>query len=84
MKIRSLSCLYFSPTGTSKKIMDAVVQGMQAEDVKMVDCTHAALRKNVPSSLFQCGYGPACRSHPVTKGTSVIFNLNLSCCGPGR
>ncbi len=51
MKIRSLSCLYFSPTGTSKKIMDAVVQGMQAEDVKMVDCTHAALRKNVPSSF---------------------------------
>lgn len=51
MKIKSLSCLYFSPTGTSKKIIDAVVQGIQPRDVKMTDCTHTALRENVPSSF---------------------------------
>ncbi len=51
MEIKSLSCFYFSPTGTTKKIIEAIVQGIQPKDLKLSDCTHVALREDIASSL---------------------------------
>lgn len=50
MEIQSLSCLFFSPTNTTKKIIKAVAQGIQPDDTNMIDCTYAASRAKVPSS----------------------------------
>ena len=44
MDIKSVSCLFFSPTGTSKIIIQNIAEGMQAEEIKMIDCTSRSQR----------------------------------------
>lgn len=45
MKIQSISCVYFSPTGTTKKIVTSIAQGINAESVQMVDITKRSSRE---------------------------------------
>ncbi len=45
MDIQSVSCVYFSPTGTTKTIIKNIAEGMQAEHIKMMDCTIRSKRK---------------------------------------
>ncbi len=51
MEIKSLTCLFFSPTNTTKKIIEAIVQGIQPDETDMIDGTYAASREQVPSSF---------------------------------
>jgi len=51
MEINSLSCLFFSPTGTTRKIVEAIAQGIQPGDLEMIDCTQTASRENVSSPI---------------------------------
>jgi flavodoxin len=44
MSIPSISCVYFSPTGT-KAIAKSIAQGMKAEHIRMVDSTKRSQRK---------------------------------------
>lgn len=51
MEIHSLSCLFFSPTGTTRKIVEAVARGINPEDLIMADCTHEALRGKISGTF---------------------------------
>jgi len=46
MKIQSVSCVYFSPTGTTKTIAQSIAQGINAESVEMVDITKRSHRES--------------------------------------
>ncbi len=45
MNIKSVSCVYFSPTGTTKTIAENISQGINAERVEMIDITNLANRE---------------------------------------
>lgn len=45
MIINSAALIYFSPTGTTKKIMDSIVKGMNLEVVKTTNLTSPLIRK---------------------------------------
>ena len=44
MKIQSVRCVYFSPTGTTKTIAESIIQGISPELVEMVDITKRSHR----------------------------------------
>ncbi len=46
MKIHSVCCVYFSPTGTTKAIAENIVQGIGFESAEMVDITKRSHRNN--------------------------------------
>ncbi len=46
MDIKSVSTICFSPTGTTKKIIENITQGMQVDKMEIFDCTIKAKRKN--------------------------------------
>ena len=48
MTNKSLSCIYFSPTGTTKAIVENISQGINAEQVDMIDITKPSDRENMP------------------------------------
>jgi len=52
MDIQSVSCVFFSPTGTTKTIIENIAQGMQAERIEMMDCTNRSQR-NGASFVFK-------------------------------
>lgn len=45
MDIKSVSCLFFSPTGTTRTIVKNIAKGMQSEQIDMIDCTNRSQRK---------------------------------------
>ncbi len=45
MDVKSVSCVCFSPTGTTKTIIENIAQGMQAENIEMMDCTNRSKRE---------------------------------------
>jgi ferredoxin/flavodoxin len=51
MKIQSVSCVYFSPTGTTKAIAESIAQGINPEFVEMVDITKRSHRECQPLSF---------------------------------
>lgn len=46
MNIQSISCVYFSPTGATKKIVEKISESINAEYVDMIDITKRSFRKN--------------------------------------
>lgn len=48
MNIQTVSCVYFSPTGTTKAIVDGIVQGIDAERVEKIDITRQSNREKQP------------------------------------
>ncbi len=48
MNIQTVSCVYFSPTGTTKAIVDGIAQGINAERVKAIDITRQSNREKRP------------------------------------
>ena len=51
MKISSVSCVYFSPTGTTKTIAETICRGMSPESVESVDITKRLQRNGQPQSF---------------------------------
>lgn len=45
MDIKSISCVCFSPTGKTKTIIENIAQGLQAEQVEIMDCTIRSKRE---------------------------------------
>ncbi|MBT3178362.1 MAG: 4Fe-4S binding protein [Desulfobacula sp.] len=45
MDIKSVSCIYFSPTGTTGTIIKNIAKGMQSEQIEMMDCTSRSIRE---------------------------------------
>ena len=45
MKINTVTCIFFSPTGTTKTLLERIVRGIGAEKVEMVDCTKRSERR---------------------------------------
>jgi ferredoxin len=48
MKIQSVHCVYFSPTGTTKTIAESITQGISSEYIKMIDITKRLQRNSHP------------------------------------
>ena len=48
MKIKSVRCVYFSPTGTTKTIAESIVQGISPEFIEMIDITKRSQRNGQP------------------------------------
>ncbi|GBC59381.1 ferredoxin [Desulfonema ishimotonii] len=48
MKIQSVRCVYFSPTGTTKTIAESITQGISPEFVEMIDITKRLQRNSQP------------------------------------
>ncbi len=44
MKIKSVRCVCFSPTGTTKTIAESIAQGIRAEFIEMIDVTKRSQR----------------------------------------
>jgi len=51
MNISSVSCVYFSPTGTTKTIAETICQGLAPECVESVDITKRLQRNSQPQSF---------------------------------
>jgi len=49
MDINTVTCLSFSPTGTTKIIVEHISQGIEAERIEMVDCSKRSYRKRFGS-----------------------------------
>ncbi len=49
MNIQTVTCIYFSPTGTTKTIAEHMARGIGAENIKMVDVTLRSDRKKSTS-----------------------------------
>jgi len=45
MDIKSVSCIYFSPTGTTRTIIKNIAKGMQLKQIELMDFTHRSQRK---------------------------------------
>ena len=48
MNIQTVSCVYFSPTGTTKAIVDGIAQGINAGRVEAIDITRQSNREKRP------------------------------------
>jgi len=48
MKIKSVRCVCFSPTGTTKTITESITQGISPEFVEMIDITKRSERNDQP------------------------------------
>ncbi len=46
MKIQSVRCVYFSPTGTTKTIAESIAHGISHDSVEMIDITKRVQRNN--------------------------------------
>ncbi len=46
MEIKTVACVSFSPTGTTRTIIEKIVQGMQAEQIEIMDCTNRSQRES--------------------------------------
>lgn len=53
MDIRSISCVYFSPTGSTKIIAESVARGMNAASVNMIDVTMRSHRSRSPLAFHK-------------------------------
>ena len=51
MKIRTVSCIFFSPTGTTKTITENIAHGIGAEHVDMTDITQQSEREKAPEKF---------------------------------
>lgn len=51
MEIKKVSLVYFSPTGTSKKVLEGIAQGIGIENIERIDLT-LPVNDLQPSSLF--------------------------------
>ena len=49
MKIKSVCCVCFSPTGTTKTIAESITQGISPEFTEMIDITRRSQRNDQPS-----------------------------------
>ncbi|HOP48474.1 MAG TPA: EFR1 family ferrodoxin, partial [Desulfobacteraceae bacterium] len=47
MNIQSVSCVYFSPTGTTKTVLENIARGIECPNIEMIDCTKRSLRKEL-------------------------------------
>ncbi len=65
MNIDSLKLIYFSPTGTTKKIIESVVHGLQIAAVEHLDIT---LPNNIPQTPIGINNGLAIIGSPVYGG----------------
>jgi len=45
MAIASATSIYFSPTGTTKKVMDSIVKGMRTTNNTSIDLTYSDVKK---------------------------------------
>ncbi|HBL23581.1 MAG TPA: 4Fe-4S ferredoxin [Deltaproteobacteria bacterium] len=52
MDIESITCVYFSPTGTTRKIVENIAAGMHGERVEVFDCTKRSQRSGI-SRVFR-------------------------------
>ena len=48
MNIPSITLIYFSPTGTTKTIVEEIAHGIHAERVEVIDCTKPSIRAEKP------------------------------------
>jgi flavodoxin/NAD-dependent dihydropyrimidine dehydrogenase PreA subunit len=46
MQIQDLTCIYFSPTGTTEKIVKSIAAGLKAEQTELIDCTKRSSRRD--------------------------------------
>lgn len=51
MMINSATSIYFSPTGTTKKIIDRIIKGMGLETVNLIDLTLPKIRESVHDEI---------------------------------
>ena len=51
MDIQTVSCVYFSPTGTTRAIVERISQGLRAERVETIDITGQPNREGRPSKF---------------------------------
>lgn len=51
MNVRSVSCIFFSPTGTTKAITESIARGIEPERTEMMDATKRSLRGEHPPNL---------------------------------
>lgn len=52
MEIQSVSCVCFSPTGTTRTIITNIAQGMQVEKIELIDCTNRSEREGKSVAFY--------------------------------
>ncbi len=51
MEVKKVKLIYFSPTGTTRKILESIAQGINIDNVEHIDLTlPEGVNKNIPSS----------------------------------
>lgn len=51
MDVRTVTCVYFSPTGTTGRIVESIAAGMEGESTVVFDCTKRSRRAEVPGAF---------------------------------
>ncbi|MCP4579201.1 MAG: 4Fe-4S dicluster domain-containing protein [Deltaproteobacteria bacterium] len=64
MKFQTISCICFSPTGTTKIIAEHIAKGMGAERIEMMDCTKRSEREKLKGAF---------KDDPVILATPVYY-----------
>jgi ferredoxin/flavodoxin len=64
MKFQTISCICFSPTGTTKTIVQHIAKGMGAENIEMMDCTKRSEREKLKRAF---------KNDPVILATPVYY-----------
>ena len=55
MKLNSARLFFFSPTGSTEKIVKSIVKGLDINDVKITGLTSPQTRKNLSNNFKNCG-----------------------------
>lgn len=51
MHVPSLKLVYFSPTGTTKRIVEGIATGLRVKKTEVIDCTKLAIRTQKPPAF---------------------------------
>lgn len=51
MDVRAITCVCFSPTGTTRRIVENIAVGMEGESTAVLDCTKRSKRAEVPGAF---------------------------------
>lgn len=51
MKIQNVKLVCFSPTGTTRKVIESIARGLKADNAELIDITRPSTRKEVLQTL---------------------------------
>ena len=78
MKLNSARLFFFSPTGSTEKIVKSIVKGLDINDVKITGLTSPQTRKNLSNNFKNCGMTNDIINDIINDITNEVTNIKTS------